>query len=230
MSKRSTIAEPAIFCWSNHCLPLSPRWWWVWSSKTEVLNLPLLPAETWSFNRDSLRDSTRRNSRGSKTSDATEELAQLNWDVFGATFVSRWWFQRVLCFQCVSFTCYTFFWEMIQKFDPQKIFRLETVSTTHQRPASGMPTGAPNGGAASQRFSDRGAVPKGKDVTWWGSPCNFKWGVNELGNVFFLIFFFGGGRRKVQQFFDFSCGVQQLMDGWGWYMTYFRCNCNEARK
>ena len=47
---------------------------------------------------------------------------------------------------------------------------------------------------------------------------------------FFLIFFFGGGRRKVQQFFDFSCGVQQLMDGWGWYMTYFRCNCNEARK
>eukprot|EP00434_Breviolum_minutum_P016068 symbB.v1.2.014161.t1/scaffold1029.1/size143119/3 len=44
------------------------------SRSCTVLNLPLLPAETWSFNRDSLRDSTRRNSRHSKTSDATEEL------------------------------------------------------------------------------------------------------------------------------------------------------------
>lgn len=116
MSKKVTIAEWPIFFGSSHCpTPCHLDGGEFLLSKTEVLNLPLLPAETWSFNRDSLRDSTRRNSRGSKTSDATEELAQLNWDVFGAIFVSiGGGFKEFCVFQvCVFYLQKRFFWEMI---------------------------------------------------------------------------------------------------------------------
>lgn len=200
MSKRSTIAEPAIFCWSNHCLPLSPRWWWVWSSKTEVLNLPLLPAETWSFNRDSLRDSTRRNSRGSKTSDATEELAQLNWDVFGATFVSRWWFQRVLCFQCVFYLLYVFLGND-PKIWPPKNFQVGNCfhhpPTTCKRYAY----------RSSKRRSCLAAIlrqrccPKGERCDVMGESMQLQMGGKWTGQRFFFWFFFlGGGGGKFSSF------------------------------
>lgn len=160
-----------------------------WWSKTEVLNLPLLPAETWSFNRDSLRDSTRRNSRHSKTSDATEELAQLNWGCLeGAIFVSiGGGFQRGFVFiKCVFYLQKRVFLGNDPKnLTPKKFsgWKLFPPPTNYLQVVCHRSSLRRSCLAAILR---QRCVLRGKDVTWLGIPHNFKWGGNELGNIFFF--------------------------------------------